>query len=388
MKIIALLISLFVYLQLKAQVTKVGNDTLLDIACWNIEWFGNTQSGPTNEPLQFTNVKSVFTNTDIDVWGLCELANPATFTALLSAIPAYDGVNSTFSLTQKMGMIWKKSMFDLVSSQNLPDANNFDFASRKPLEVILKTKNTPIIDTLYFYVVHLKANESSSDVASYNRRKASIEWLKAFIDQNRKGKKVLILGDWNDDIDESVITIGGQNTASPFLSMVNDSNKYFFPSMRLSKAGLTTYPTFNPPNMIDHICNAYGLKDSFYIKESALVLSQLGTQITNFINTTSDHYPVLGRYNFNRYPKQTPVGIAAINQPIQIGVYPNPASTILNVECNMPIVKVVLLNRLGITLELAITYNMIDISQVPDGVYILEIQTKEGSGILKIVVRH
>ena len=48
---------------LMAQVTKVGNDTLIDIASWNVEWFCDLQNGPSNEVTQFNNVKNVITNT-------------------------------------------------------------------------------------------------------------------------------------------------------------------------------------------------------------------------------------------------------------------------------------------------------------------------------------
>jgi hypothetical protein len=67
----------------QAQVTKVGNDTLIDVAGWNVEWFGDPQNGPSNEPTQYTNVKSVIANTDLDVWGLAEISNSTTFTTLL-----------------------------------------------------------------------------------------------------------------------------------------------------------------------------------------------------------------------------------------------------------------------------------------------------------------
>lgn len=256
MKKIALIALLFHTLFAMAQVTKVGNDTLLDITCWNVEWFGDVGRGPTNEAVQFANVKSVLQNTDMDVWGLCEVVDNTVFNNLRTQLVVYDGVISDFpDDIQKMALLWKKSMFDLVSYQNLVTAPSFEFAGRMPLEVVLRSKRNPIVDTIYFYVVHLKANDNRSDEASYNRRKASMEWLKSYIEQFRNGKKVVVLGDYNDDVDQSVITIGGVQAATPFSAFVNDTARYFLPSRRLSLLGLTSYPNFNPPNMIDHILN-------------------------------------------------------------------------------------------------------------------------------------
>ena len=49
-------------------VPSVGTDSTLDVATWNIEWFGDAGSGPSDETTQFNNVKTVITNSEIDVW--------------------------------------------------------------------------------------------------------------------------------------------------------------------------------------------------------------------------------------------------------------------------------------------------------------------------------
>lgn len=383
MKAILISCCVFFTFYTNAQVTKVGNDTLTDIACWNVEWFGDATSGPSNEALQFTNIKTVIQNTDLDVWGLCEVSNPTTFNDLLTALPAYDGVNSTYSATQKLALVWKKSQFELISFQNLPTAPSFEFASRRPLEVALKTKNNSQVDTFYFYVVHFKANENRTDEPSYNRRKAAMEWLKTYLEQNRPNQKVIVLGDYNDDVDESVITIGGLQAQTPFASVVNDSARYFFPSKRLSLAGLTSYPNFNPPNMIDHIMNTTALSDSFYVKESSAVMSQLGNQINQFTSTTSDHYPVYARYDLKRRTQPT-VGLKEV-QPIPVSIFPNPAKQFVTIDIASPVTEVKLTNVLGQTVLLS-NQSQLDISRIKSGIYTITIQTAIGTAIERLVI--
>ncbi len=50
-----------------AQAPKLGSDTLLDIATWNVEWLGNSSNGPTDENMQYNNVKDLIGQTDFDV---------------------------------------------------------------------------------------------------------------------------------------------------------------------------------------------------------------------------------------------------------------------------------------------------------------------------------
>ena len=376
-----------------AQVTKVGNDTLLDVAGWNVEWFGDATAGngPSDEALQYANVKSVIKNTDIDVWGLAEVSNPTTFTNLLTDLTAYDGVLSSFSQTQKTACIWKKEKFKLISSGNilLDQSYYYDFASgRTPLEIALETKGNAITDTLYFYVLHLKANSGSGDQASYTRRKNAVGYLKTYLDTNKKGKKCFVLGDWNDDVDQSVVYISPAYLESPFLNFVNDSSHYFFTSMALSKAGENSY--VSSQNMIDHQLITRYVKDSFYVGNSAMVMKSTAGQISGYSNNTSDHYPVLSRYNLNRYikPIDPPTGIADLPVADElIAVYPNPATQMLHLEMEAEFTSVSLWNMIG---EVVITSREkdLDVSFLSKGIYTLVVTGKYGTLNKKVSIQH
>lgn len=357
-----------------AQVTKVGNDTLLDIAGWNVEWFGDLTNGPTDEQLQFTNVKNLIAQTDIDVWGLAEVSDPTTFANLLADLPDYGGVNSTFSQTQKMALMWKKAKFSLVGFGNIltESTYNYDFAGRPPLEVVLRSKNQPVKnDTIYFYIVHLKANSGSADQSSYDRRKNAAATLKTFLDQNRSGKKCIVLGDWNDDVDQSVVRINSVYLESPFLSFVNDSTHYFYASKQLSLAGENSY--VSSQNMIDHQLMTAALKDSFYVANSAMVMKQTASQITGYATNTSDHYPVLARYNFNRKEETPSTGLQQI-QRASIHVYPNPATDHIVLEgVGQGEVYLVSITGMAIPLKL-ISTDTYSTADIPVGLYTLMIQ--------------
>ena len=73
MKSFLLLFSIIPFFIFGQNIPKIGNDTLLEVGAWNIEWFGDTGYGPTDETLQFNNVKAVIEKTDLDVLALEEM---------------------------------------------------------------------------------------------------------------------------------------------------------------------------------------------------------------------------------------------------------------------------------------------------------------------------
>ena len=117
-----------------SQVPQFGSDTLLDVGCWNLEWFGSTGYGPTNEQLQFNNVKQVVNNTDIDIWGFTEMSSYVAYQQLLADLPQYGGALASYNQTQKTALFYKKDMFEVISSNHILTSSsfNYDVASRPP----------------------------------------------------------------------------------------------------------------------------------------------------------------------------------------------------------------------------------------------------------------
>jgi endonuclease/exonuclease/phosphatase family metal-dependent hydrolase len=278
---------------LYAQVPAFGVDSLLDVGCWNIEWFGDPDKGPSNEQVQFNNVKQVLNNTDIDIWGLTEMSNPTSYQQLLNDLPQYGGCLATYDQTQKTSVFYKKDMFEVIQSHHILSSSqyNYDFAGRPPFEVVLKTKSFDNPDTIYVIVVHLKA---FADQESYNRRKEAINSLKSvFLDVQRKDKKTIVLGDWNDDVDVS--TYNGIQT--PFQQLLDDPQNYFFPTKALSDAGENSYASYSG-SFIDHILITSPLKLD-YKPASAKVLDMMPTYISSYTSKTSDHYPVIASFHLD-----------------------------------------------------------------------------------------
>ncbi|HYG16191.1 MAG TPA: endonuclease/exonuclease/phosphatase family protein [Bacteroidia bacterium] len=350
-----------------SQIPKLGNDTLLDIATWNIEWLGNTGFGPTDESLQYNNVKTVLTQTDWDVIAFQEVSDHNTYLNLSDELAfKYGTFISTYTPVQKTGIYFKKSMFEMIAplTQNilLPYSSN-PFAGRPPLQVALKTLGGNKTDTLYFIVVHLKAHTGNLQ-ASYNMRKDAALNIKDYMEQDLAGKKVIVIGDWNDDVDASIYN----NSETPFKSFVDAG--YMFPTRKLSDEGKDSW-AFGE-NMVDHIMTSKSL-DSLYIPASAQIFDNASSYIPNFSNNTSDHFPVYAFFNWKKLTVNPPVGPGVGEEEItgqDISIYPNPAYGIINIPVNLEKLTIYsIAGKAVITLDNP--GNEINISGLENGMYYL-----------------
>ena len=80
---------------------KTGTDSTLDIATWNIEWFGDSLNGPNNEVTQLKNVTEVVTSMDMDIMALCEVSNPGYWQKLQNNLTDYGAVITTYCIASR-----------------------------------------------------------------------------------------------------------------------------------------------------------------------------------------------------------------------------------------------------------------------------------------------
>ena len=273
----------------------------LTVACWNIEWFGDALQpdggylGPRDNALQASNVLAVMrSRPEVDVWGFEEVVGTGEFDGMLSGLTGFDSVvttqvpSGTFyygAAEQKLALVYRTSKVSLTSASLILTTSNFDFAGRPPLEVRLRVAGNGVSRELYVIVLHMKA---FGDVDSYDRRLAASASLKQYLDTTRATDNVMVIGDWNDDVDVSTVT----PNASPYANFVSDGTRYRFPTKELSDANRRT-TAFNNSTIDHQLFNAPLF--SAYITGSA---SATVPAITNYANTTSDHYPVTTRYFF------------------------------------------------------------------------------------------
>ncbi len=282
--------------QAQITVTPRGSAAVLDIAAWNIEFFGEPTQGP-NDALQAERVKAVLRGAQVDLWSLEEVVSTTGFNALLDSLAAsgYAGVigpnvSSDPVFNQRLAFVYNTSVVTPVGVPRtvVPSTN---FGGRAPLELTADVTLGGITQRMRFIAVHAKA---SSDVASYDKRVAGAAQLKTYTDGlAAQGIAFVVMGDFNDELATSIA--GGR--PSPYAAFVSDPT-YAFATQRLNDQNVATYcsnASCSSGSTLDHILIG-GTARATYVANSGDRYAELIAGIAQYTATTSDHLPVLAQF--------------------------------------------------------------------------------------------
>jgi endonuclease/exonuclease/phosphatase family metal-dependent hydrolase len=324
---------LFWTVDASAQVAPLGSAERLDVATWNIEWFGSTSNGPTDLERQFNNVRAIIEGAEVDLWGVQEIASPALFQTLLDSLgDGYSGALASYTQTQKIGFIYRNEVVDRVSVGHILESFNYEFAGRPPLEMRTTVTLPDTSLSVTFITVHLKCcNRTASD---YERRQESSTRLKNHIDFLRANQAVVVLGDFND----RVTTSTRSGFPSPFENILDDTQRYRFVTYEAEARGEHSYigsPSLR--SMIDHILITHPLFNA-YVEESARAWEELPAILwnydrTSYVSHVSDHLPVYAGFDFRTVNSADELELPAITRID--GIYPNPSYGPLSVQLTL-----------------------------------------------------
>ena len=301
-----------------------NTNSTLEVVNWNIEWFGASGNGPSNKAQQAANVKTIFNNLNADIYGLQEVVDtalfrsnslPAGYNVIFSDFGSYaDHKNhSGYATAQKLAFMYRTDIIKPVATYGVlrdtyypGNLSNSDTGSpyknwssgRFPFLMEAKVNINNVEETIYFIDLHAKAN--TGDVAakneSYDRRKGGALQLKQWIDANLAGKKVIILGDFNDVLNpDKTIAPKPAGTGTSYSDFTLDNANYFPVTLPLSLAGKRSTAGFN--TVIDNVIVNKTLND-IYLDNSAEVLDNVTQLVTSYSSSTTDHYPIQTRYFF------------------------------------------------------------------------------------------
>ncbi len=250
-----------------------GANETLEIVTWNIENFPQTTSTAAS-------VLQIIADTNPDVIALQEITSQSAFADLLSELNGWSGALEQFNGSNLMlGYLFKDSEVTVTqTAMNLyaedTDDNDFAFTSfRRPLFTTIEHTSGLEISLIN---VHLKCCNGSED----RRRKAS-ELLKTYIDTNLANDRVMVLGDYNDEIIDANDNV--------FQNFIDDAANYRFATMDIA-AGTNanwSYPSW--PSMIDNIL----ITDELFEDVVETQTMKLDDCSDTYLNAVSDHRPVI-----------------------------------------------------------------------------------------------
>ncbi|GAB3029669.1 endonuclease/exonuclease/phosphatase family protein [Spirosoma pulveris] len=335
-----------------ANRTITDNDQTLSVVSWNLEWYGfdggsytctngsrtYADNGPTNEALQAQNVRSVMDAFNADIYVLQEvsdkdllIANMPTgyalscsdqytsyfFQDLCDASGNPQGFNPT-NLNQKVCVMYKTSVVSMIPAESKPllaDKYSYTTTPRSDawasgrLPYLFVANVTVAGQTRKLHIVDVHAKSGSAQ-ADYNRRKQDIIDLKTELDATYGSANLIMAGDYNDDVDQSIAA----GNPSSYANFVSDAANYKVVSSELSTSGCNTDANFT--DAIDHITVSNELATA-YIAGS---VASVRPAVVNYALTTSDHYPTFARFSFaNPLPvRLSSFGAKAIGETVSI----------------------------------------------------------------------
>ncbi len=311
---------------LRAQeIAPVGTDAALDVATWNIEWFGSSgaNQGPSDVQRQFEAVRTIIEQSGIDIWGVQEISNPTLFHALIDSLgDGYGGSLATYAQQQKIGFIYRTAVVQPVTTPRHILTQYFDeFAGRPPLEMSVEVTLPDTSFEATVITLHMKA---MSDVSSYNSRVEASRRLKNQLDFLYATDAVFVLGDFNDRLTTS-ITFARD---TPYQNFLDDEATYRFVTLEAEERGGVSFIGSSLRSMIDHILISNELFDA-YAEDTARPWSELTTTFFNydqtvFVTDISDHLPVIANFDITT---GTSAELSESNWAMSLSApHPNPAT--------------------------------------------------------------
>lgn len=301
----------------------ISADSTFDVVTWNMEFFGATidRFGPQDVALQLTNATTIVSALESDIIAVQEVSDENALQVLADSI-GYESICSdrgSFSFdpdpnfpNQSLCYIYNPATVTVISERaifestydsaragltnildgypNTTGAQGFWASGRLPY---LLTADVTILGvTERVNLINIHGNSGAADL---NKRLVDFGALKDTLDTYFAEETVILLGDYNDDVDES---IAGAGVASPYASLITDSENYLVTTESLSLRGFNSF--INGDEMIDHIAITNEFFDEFIVGSEATFLPF--NLVDNYVNTTSDHLPVVSRFLFQSVP--------------------------------------------------------------------------------------
>jgi len=260
-----------------------------EVVTWNLENYPklfNTTVG---------NVQRAMVAISADVYALQEIVSNSYFNQLVDEMNSADSINlwagyraNDAPYDQNLAFIYKPNDVAINDIYEIYQNDWYAFP-RSPLVVDLTWNDSRIL------VVnnHLKASGGS---ANEDRRRDASEKLQEYIDIHFAGDNVVVVGDWNDEIQEP-------QTTNVFWNFIDDTDHYKFTDMDIAQDPTRqswSYPAW--PSHLDHILITVALYDEFSLTASQIKTIRVDDYMdggySEYNNTTSDHRPVGIRLKF------------------------------------------------------------------------------------------
>ena len=261
---------------------QLGTESTLDVITWNIEKF------PKQNDITIDYLVKLINSMNVDIIALQEIESETDFQFLINSLENYDGIiANSASFNINLAFLYSNNL-EVESTYEIFTDDWWSFP-RSPLvtHIIWNEQDIYIINN------HFKANENDS-TEDEARRKSASENLEDYINEYLYGENVIILGDLNDELNDSM---------NVFQNFINDSTNYKFVDMDLAYGSKANWSYPGWPSHLDHILITNELFDEFDNEGSSVQTLRLEEYFDNgwteYENYISDHRPFGLSLKFN-----------------------------------------------------------------------------------------
>ena len=266
----------------------LGSDDSFDFMTWNIEWF------PKNGQVTLDYVIEIIEDIDVDVIAIQELDDRDMFDQMISSLNGYSGYYES-SWFAGLAYIYKTELVEINEIYEIYTTSPYWNAfPRSPMVMDMNFNGIN-----YFLINnHFKCCGDGSlnlndDSDEEKRRYDAINLLREYIDNNLSDKNVIVLGDLNDDISESI--------SNNVFQIILDDPNYYFADSDIAEGSSSNWSFPNWPSHLDHILITNELFDE--LPDSNVETIKLDQYMSGgwseYDQNVSDHRPVFMKLSQN-----------------------------------------------------------------------------------------
>jgi endonuclease/exonuclease/phosphatase family metal-dependent hydrolase len=303
------------------EIPAFGSDSTFEVITWTIEWF------PKNGETTVQYVKEIIEDLDVDLVAMQELDDIAMFDQMMLEMADYEGYYESsyfagLAYIYNINSIQIDTIYEILTTQ--PYWRPFP---RSPMVMELTFKNDEYVVINNHFKCCGDGNLDLSDPwDEETRRYDASNLLEQYISNNFQDRRVILTGDFNDDIAENFVN-------NVFGAFLDKPDGYLFTDMEIAEGSSSNWSYPSWPSHLDHILITEpvfaDMLNSGSVTE-ALKIDQYFNSWNEYDANVTDHRPVGIRVNGDYS-----VSWEENNEPlVQMVVYPNPTSNSVKIKLN------------------------------------------------------
>jgi len=277
-------------------INSIGDSNKIEVVTWNIEHFPKTDNSDVY-------VKTIFEGLDADIYILQEIQSESKFASMLGEMENYNYLLHKNRTGLGLAIVYKTDIIKIKNSYDLFEDDDHFFAGRPPLVTKIEWQANGLSKELTIINLHLKCcGDNKIEIGNNEdeeyRRVISCHLLHNYVIDSLKNDNVMVVGDWNDAIQE-------HDSTNIFQVFIDDFLNFKFADMEIANGDKANWSwqgwsSSYPAIHFDHILISNNLFDEFEnssLVESIKIDELFENGSSEYDNNISDHRPVYFKFN-------------------------------------------------------------------------------------------